>query len=168
MSPRPSYVSAAPFMPARVPRSARRRAIERVAVHRAHRDDVLVTAAAHGDLDGIAGPAPPEPLVELLLGGHAHAVHGDDAVAAPEAGAARRPGVVEPLDDDAVAGGAREQAEPRPGLPARHAAGRDQLVLHGEEGLDRDGQVDVRRVAESQRDDPDETPPVVDEGAAAP
>src|ERR671935_839409 len=126
MSPRPSYVSAAPFMPARVPRSARRRAIERVAIHRAHRDDVLATAAAHGDLDGIARPPTPEPRVELLLRGHAHAVHADDAIAAPEAGGPRRAGLVEPVDDDAIVARARDQSEPRPGLPARHAAGRDQ------------------------------------------
>src|ERR671922_1398886 len=113
-------------MPARVPRSARRRAIERVAVHRAHRDHMLVAAAAYGDLDGIAGTPAPEPLVELLLRGHAHAVHADDAVAAPEAGGARGPGVVEAIDDDAVGAGAREQSEPRPGSPARHATGGDQ------------------------------------------
>src|SRR5436309_8885285 len=168
MSPRPSYVSAAPFMPTRVPRSARGRAIERVAIHRAHGDDALVAAAAHGHLDGVAGLSAPQSLVELLLRGLAHAVHADDAVAAAKAGRARGPGVVEAVDDDAVGAARRVQPEPRPRPPARHAPGRDQLVLHGHERLDGDGQVDVRRVPQPQRDDADEAAAVVDQRAAAP
>ena len=39
-------------------------------------------------------PPPPQPIVELLLGGHTHAVHADDAVTPPEAGGARGPGLV--------------------------------------------------------------------------
>src|SRR5215510_14869664 len=100
MSPRPSYVSAAPFIPARVPRSARRGTVERVAVHRAHGNDALGVATAHGHVDGVAGAAPPQPLVEFFLGRDAHAVHADDAIAAPQSRRPRGAGLVEPVDDD--------------------------------------------------------------------
>src|SRR5262247_2031226 len=98
MSPRPSYVSAAPFIATRVPRSARRGAVERVAVHRTHGDDTLGFATAYGHVDGVAGAPPPQPLVEFFLGRDTHAIHADDAIAAPESRRPRGAGVVEPVD----------------------------------------------------------------------
>src|SRR5204862_3238525 len=97
----------------------------------------LGIAALHGHGDGVARLPPPQPIVELLLSGDAHAVHADDAVTAPEAGRARGPGLVEAVHHDAVRAAARVQAEPRPRPTAGHAAGRDQLILHGQEGLER-------------------------------
>src|SRR5215813_6012042 len=168
MSPRPSYVSAAPFMPTRVPCSARGGAIEDVTIYRAHGDDPLRVAAQHGHLDRVSRAAAPQPLVELLLGRHPNAVHADDAIAAAEPGRPRGPGVVEAVDDDALAAGGRVQAQPRSGPTTRHASGGDQLVLDRHEGLERDGEVDVRRVAEAERDDADQTSLLVHERAAAP
>src|SRR5919197_5190256 len=107
MSPRPSYVSAAPFMGARVPRSARPSAVLRIAVDGAHGDHALGAAALHRHIDRVPGLPAPEPFVELLLRGDAHAVHPDDAVAATEARGARGSDLVEAVDDDALGGGDR-------------------------------------------------------------
>src|SRR5262249_60708831 len=120
MSPRPSYVSVAPFMPRRVPRSARGGTIEDVTIHRTHGDDTLGVAAQHSDIDRVSGAAAPQPLVELLLGRHPNAVNADDAVAASEPGRPRGPGVVEAVDDDAFAAGGRGQAPAAPRPAAGH------------------------------------------------
>src|SRR5262245_13839231 len=55
---------------------------EPVPVDGLHRDHVHGGVALHGQADDVAGPPPPELLVELLLGGDGHAVHAHDAVAA--------------------------------------------------------------------------------------
>src|SRR5689334_3019408 len=130
MSPRPSYVSAAPFMPGRVPRSARRRRVQRVAVHRPHGDDVPEATAADGDGDRVARLASPQPLVELLLRHDGHAVHADDTITETEACGARGAAVAEALDHDTLGSRRRVQAEPRPRGPARPPPAGDQLVLH--------------------------------------
>src|SRR5689334_6324026 len=168
MSPRPSYVSAAPFMGGRVPRSARRSAVLRIAVDGAYGDHALETAAPHGHVDRVAGLPAPESLVEFLLRPDTHPIDADDAVAAAEAGGARGPGLVEAFDDHALRRGGRVQPEPRPRAPARDAPRRDQLVLDRQERFERDGQVDVGRVTEPQRNDAHEPALLVDERAAAP
>src|SRR5512134_624510 len=145
MRPRPWYVSIAPFM---TPSVSARRWVQAVAVDRAHADDLHAVVAPHGDLDGVAGLAPPHLLVELLLRADPHAVDADDRVAAAEAGGARRPGLVEAVDHDAARVGRRVEADPRPGPAARHAARRHQLVLDRQERLGRDGQAHVRRLAQ--------------------
>src|SRR5919108_4107716 len=167
MRPRPSYVSAAPFMD----RGYRllRRPVQERPVDGTHRDDADGVLAVDRDLDGVAGLPAPHLLVELFLCPDADAVHADDAVALSEASAPRRTGLVETVDEHAVGVRARVQADPRPRPPARHASGGDDLVLDGQEYLEGDGHVHVRRLlAEAQRHDPDELTALVHHGAAPP
>src|SRR5688572_28365462 len=100
MSPRPSYVSAAPFMNEGY--RLLRRPVQPGAIDRAHGDDPHGVVAADDHLDGVAGAASPHLLVELFLRLHADAVHADDAVALAESGALRRTGFVESVDVDAL------------------------------------------------------------------
>src|ERR1700756_1032109 len=119
-------------------------------------DRLHVSAAADRDPDRVAGLAPPQRLVELLLRADVDAVDADDVIAALEA---RRPGgagLVEAVDDHASALGGRVEPEPRPRRAAQHATNRDQLVLDGEELLGGNRQADVRLVPEAERHDADD------------
>src|SRR6185369_9421804 len=165
MRPRPWYVSIAPFMRPSV--SARWR-VQAVAIDGAHADDLHPVVAPHGDVDGVAGLAPPHLLVELFLRGDVHAVDADDQVAPTEAGGPRRAGLVEAVDDDAAGPGRRVEADPRAGPAAHYAPGRQQLVLHRQEFLDGNRQAHVGRLAQAEGDDADHPPALVDGGAAAP
>src|SRR5262245_22361527 len=139
-----------------------------VAIDRLDLDHVDAGLALHGHADHVAGAATPELLVELLLRGDGHAVDADDTVAATEAGVARGPERRETVDDDGTV--ARHGVEPEPGArrTAHHAPGGEELVLHGDEAFDGNGDVDVRRVAEPQRGDADDAASRVDDRAAAP
>src|SRR5688572_29168000 len=107
MRPRPWYVSTAPFMRSSVSTGCR---VETMAIDGAHADDPHLVVAPHRDLDQIAGLAPPQLFVELLLGGHVHAVDTDDLIAAPEAGSTGRARLVEAVDHDAAGLGGRVEA----------------------------------------------------------
>src|SRR5712692_1351617 len=126
--------------------------IEPMPIDRADADDLHARAALHRHVDRVAGLALPQRLVELLLRADVDAVDADDLVAALEAGGAGGTGLVEAVDDDAPLPGRRVEAEPRPRAAAHHPAGRDQLVLDGEELLGRDRQAHVRLVAQPQGD----------------
>src|SRR5947208_6763194 len=165
MSPRPWYVSAAPFMRGSV---SVRGAEQAMPVDGAHGYHAHALLAAHRDLDRVAGPPPPERLVELLLRGDADAVDAHDLIALAEARRARGAGLVEAVHEHAPLLGCGVEPEPRPRPAAHHAAGRDQLVLHGQELLARDGQAHVGRLPQPQRDDPHHAAALVERGAAAP
>src|SRR5919197_5096297 len=127
MRPRPSYVSAAPFME----RGYRllRRPVQHRAIDGAHGNDAHRVFTVHRALDGVAALPPPHLLVELFLRPHADAVHADDAIALAEPGAPRGSALVESVDEDASGLRPRVQADPRSWTSAHHAAGRDDLVL---------------------------------------
>src|SRR5688500_10603472 len=104
-----------------------RRSVQDGAVDGAHGDDADGILPVHGDFDGVAGLPSPHLLVELFLRADADAVHADDLIALPEAGAPGRPRLVEAVDEDAVGIRARVQADPWPRPAARHAPGGDDL-----------------------------------------
>src|SRR6185436_521651 len=165
MRPRPWYVSAAPFMS---PSVSGARTEQAMPIDRAHGNHLHAVGAANLHLDGLTGLAAPQRLVELLLRGHALAVHADDLVATAEPGRPRGAGLVEAVHEHAALLGGGVEPEPGARPPAHHAARADQLVLHGQELLGRDGQAHVGRRAQPQRDDADDTPALVEGGAAAP
>src|SRR5260370_16013933 len=162
MSPRPWWVPATPST------RSLPEAVEGVAVDRGHGDHPHPAVAPDRDLDDVTRAPRPEPRVELLLRADGHAVHAQDPVALLEARARRGPDRREVADDEAVLHVHRVDAEPRPRRAARDAAGRDQLVLPGQERLDRDPEGHGRRPAEPGRGDADHLAPVADGPAAPP
>src|SRR5207248_6787352 len=110
----------------------------------------------------------PQRLVELLLRADVDAVYADDAIAALEARARGGADRGEAVDGDAAPVRRGVEAEPRTRHATLHAPRRDQLVLHGQEALERDEEVRVRHLAEAQRADADHFAALVHERAAAP
>src|SRR5262249_60398855 len=112
--------------------------------------------------------AQPEPPVEVRLARHVRAVDAHDDVARTEARRARGSDGGYARDHHAAAVTlARVKPEPRPGTAALDAALGDQLVLPGNELLDRDGEVDEGRFAEPERSNADDGAGRIHEGRAA-
>src|SRR6185295_8854787 len=96
-----------------------KRRVQPIAIDRADADHLHATVAADGDVDGVAGLAAPQLLVELLLRRHADPVDADDQVAPTEAGGTRGAGFVEAVHHHAT--GLAHRVEPEPGArPPAH------------------------------------------------
>src|SRR5262249_49903258 len=143
-------------------------AVDPVTVCGANGHRLEAGGALDDELHVLLHRAAPEARVELLVAVDLLAVDPDDHVALPHAGPARWAERRPPRGDEAPPLALdRVEAEPGPRPAARHPPLVHQLVLDGEELLDRDGEVDVGIVAQSQRGDPDDLPGGVDQGAAA-
>src|SRR5262245_55397127 len=148
MRPRPWYVST-PFMAGR---SVAGDAEEAIAVDGAHGDRLEAAIALDHHLHLLLDAALPELPVELLLGVDLLAVEPRDHVAGAKAGGARGPDGRHAGDDDAPAlEPLRVQAEPWTRTTARDAPFGEELVPAGQEVLDGNRQIRVRRLAEAER-----------------